>query len=65
VDERGVEVNLARSPLGFGSDFLPNRVVTPGRYVRSAITLDHRPDVSLEFLRPGFGVRGYYERGDG
>jgi hypothetical protein len=65
VDERAVEVHLRRSPIGYGEDFLGNRVVVPGRYVRSAITLDHRPDVALEFLRPGFGARLYYERGDG
>lgn len=65
VDERGVEVNLHRSPFGVGKDFRGNRIVTPGRYVRSALTLDHRPDVALEFLRPGFGARAYYERGDG
>ncbi len=65
VDERDVEVNLHRSPLGVGKDFRENRPVTPGRYVRSVLTFDHRPDVSLEFLRPGFGARAYYERGDG
>lgn len=65
VDERGVEVHLYRSPIGVGDDFLANRVVTPGRYVRSAISLDHRPDVALEFLRTGVGARVYYERGDG
>jgi hypothetical protein len=65
VDERDVEVNLRRSPLGVGEDFRENRPVTPGRYVRSVVTFDHRPDVSLEFLRPGFGARAYYERGDG
>ena len=65
VDERDVDVNLHRSPLGVGEDFRENRPVTPGRYVRSVLTLDHRPDVALEFLRPGFGARVHYERGDG
>ena len=65
VDERDVEVNLRRSPLGVGEDFRENRPVTAGRYVRSVLTFDHRPDVSLEFLRPGFGARAHYERGDG
>ena len=35
------------------------------RYTRSAATFEWRPDVSLEFLRPGVGARLYYERGDG
>jgi hypothetical protein len=65
VDERDVEVNLHRSPIGVGKDFRQNRPVAQGRYVRSALTLEHRPDVSLEFLRPGFGARAYYERGAG
>ncbi len=65
VEDRAVEVNLARSPFGFGEDFLPNRPIREGQYQRSAMTLEYRPDVSLEFLRTGFGARAYYERGDG
>ena len=65
AEDRGASVHLARSPLGIGSDFRPNRIVQDGRYTRSAVTLDVRPDVSLEFLRTGTGVRLYYERGDG
>ena len=63
--DRDVDVHLARSPLGLGRDFRPNRVVRAGEYQRSAVTLEYRPDVALEFLRPGFGARFYYERGDG
>ena len=58
-------MRLDRSPLGIGEDFRPNRAVTPGRYARTALTYEHRPDVALEFLRAGTGMRFYYERGDG
>lgn len=63
--DRGVEVNLARSPFGIGQDFRPNRAVREGTYQRTAVTLEYRPDVSLEFLRTGVNARLYYERGDG
>lgn len=49
----------------FGSDFLPNRAVTSGGYHRTMLTLDLRPDIALEYLRPGLGARLHYERGDG
>lgn len=65
VQDRDVTVNLRRSPLGIGEDFRANRAVTEGDYVKSAMTLEYRPDVALEFLRPGAGMRLYYERGDG
>ncbi|MBL8998658.1 MAG: hypothetical protein JNL44_15200 [Gemmatimonadetes bacterium] len=65
AEDRGAEVHLRRSPIGIGDDFRENRIVREGRYARSAVTLDVRPDVSLEFLRTGAGVRLYYERGDG
>ncbi|MBM3885647.1 MAG: hypothetical protein FJ361_07385 [Gemmatimonadetes bacterium] len=49
----------------FGDDFLPNRAATSGSYRRTMLTLDLRPDISLEYLRPGLGARLHYERGDG
>ena len=49
----------------FGRDFLPNRAVASGAYHRTMLTLDLRPDISLEYLRPGLGARLHYERGDG
>lgn len=42
-----------------------NNSVTPGRYMRSAATIDWRPDVSPEFLRTGVGARLHVERGAG
>lgn len=65
VDDRPVVAALSRGPLGIGEPFFPIRVITPGRYTRTAITYDLRPDVALEFLRAGTGMRLHYERGDG
>lgn len=65
VDDRPVVAALTRGPLGVGEPFFPIRAVTPGRYTRSAITYELRPDVALEFLRAGTGMRLHYERGDG
>lgn len=65
VEDRDVRMNVTRAPLGLGEAFLENRPATPGRYVRSALTWELRPDVALEFLRSGTGMRVSYERGDG
>ncbi len=65
VDDRSALMRLSRSPLGLGRAFLANRAVREGTYTRSTAILEYRPDVSLEFLRSGFGARLSYERGDG
>jgi hypothetical protein len=65
AEDRNAVMRLDRSPLGIGEDFRPNRAITPGQYTRSALTYEYRPDVALEFLRAGTGMRFYYERGDG
>lgn len=65
AEDRAVTASLMGSPLGIGPDFRANRPVRSGRYARTVATLDTRPDVSLEFLRTGAGVRLVYERGDG
>lgn len=65
AQDRDVRVNMTESPVGLGQPFRPNRAVTPGDYARSVITFEWRPDVALEFLRPGMGARLIYERADG
>ena len=65
AEDRAAVAHLTRSPLGIGYDFRANRPVREGRYARTVIMLDTRPDVSLEFLRTGAGARFVYERGDG
>jgi hypothetical protein len=65
AEDRLTEARLDESPIGWGRGFRPNRPVTPGSYLRNVVTYEWRPDVSLEFLRPGFGTRLSYERGDG
>jgi hypothetical protein len=50
----------------FGPDpFRENRWADPGRYVRSALLFEWKPDVAAEFSRPGVGARLLLERGDG
>jgi hypothetical protein len=65
AQDRNVRARLTQSPLGIGEDFRANRLVLPGTYWKSSVTLDWRPDVTLEFLRTGLGLRLHYERGDG
>jgi hypothetical protein len=65
AQDKNVRARLDQSPLGLGADFRENRLVLPGTYWKSALTLDWRPDVTLEFLRTGIGARVHYERGDG
>jgi hypothetical protein len=65
AEDRSTTARLEESPIGWGAAFRENRPVTPGRYARNVLTYEWRPDVSLEFLRPGVGARLSYERGDG
>jgi hypothetical protein len=65
ASDRGASTHVAQGLVRGATPFRQNRGVDEGRYLRSAVTLDLRPDVSAEFLRPGIGGRLYYERGDG
>ena len=60
-----VDRNVKSSPFRSQTPFRENRPVSTGTYRRTMITMDANPDVALEFLRPGFGARLSYERGDG
>jgi hypothetical protein len=64
ADDRLTVEHLAHAPFGRAA-YLANRGVTPGQYLRSAITLQWHPDVSAEFMRTGFGAQFSYLRGDG
>jgi len=65
AQDRDVRVTMQESPIGWGNPFRPNRAIEPGDYARTVLTAEWRPDVALEFLRPGFGTRLIYERADG
>lgn len=65
AQDRDVRPQWAESPLPFGSSFRDNRPATSGDYWRNAVTFEWRPDVALEFLRPGAGTKLSYERADG
>lgn len=50
----------------FGNErFLPNRGIDPGRYVRSAATIELHPGALVSSQWPGVGVSLSYLRGDG
>ena len=64
ADDRNAVVSMAQAPIGRRS-FPANRRVLEGRYARTAVTFEWRPDISGELMRIGYGGRVYYERGDG
>jgi hypothetical protein len=64
ADDRAARVSMARAPFG-REEFRLNRGSMDGRYARTGLTLDWRPDISGELMRTGVGGRAYYERGDG
>ncbi len=65
AQDRDVRAHWSESPLPFGSAFRANRPARSGDYLRNVVTFEWRPDVALEFLRPGVGTKLTYERGDG
>ena len=64
ADDRNAALSMEKGLLG-RKEFRPNRHVMEGRYQRTALTLDWRPDISGEMMRMGYGGRVYYERSDG
>jgi hypothetical protein len=64
ADDRNAHPSMERGLIG-RRRFRDNRRVQEGRYARTALTLDWRPDVNGELMRVGYGGRAYYERGDG
>lgn len=64
VDDHAATNSIHRALIG-RREFLPNRGVLEGRYTRTALTLDWRPDISGEMMRTGYGARLYVERGAG
>ena len=63
--DRPVRARLKRGLFAGDSAFRENRGADGGRYLRAAATIEYRPDVNAEFLRPGVGAALRYERGDG
>ncbi len=63
ADDHAVSNALSQSP--FHTNYLPNRGVDEGNYLRSAFSLGWHSDASAEYLRPGFGAALGYVRGDG
>lgn len=65
AEDRATTAHLSHALIGGRTFARANRAITPGTYQRTLVTLDLRPDVTLEYLRPGLGARMRYERGDG
>ena len=65
ASDRGERTRARYGLFHQDSTFRPNRAVTAGSYLRSAIGIDVHPNVSGEFLEPGIGASFWYERGDG
>jgi hypothetical protein len=63
ADDRVVTNTLSRNP--FRTEYLPNRGIDAGNYLRTAFTLAWRSDANAEYMRPGFGATLGYLRGDG
>lgn len=64
ADDRAVHPHMFRSLIG-RERFRDNRGAMNGRYTRSILTVDWRPDINGEMMRSGYGLRASYERGDG
>jgi hypothetical protein len=64
ADDRPAVAHVTHAPFG-RSEYLANRGVAPGQYVRTAMMLQWNPDASAEFMRPGLGAQLAYIRGDG
>jgi len=63
ADDRAVTNTISKNP--FHTDFLPNRGIDAGNYLRTAFTLVWHSDANAEYLRPGLGATLGYLRGDG
>ena len=64
ADDRATVNTLSRNPLR-AADYLANRGIDAGNYVRTGFTLTLHPGASAEYLQPGFGAALSYLRGDG
>ena len=65
VRDGQVEAHLDRGLIGRKLDFIADRGVREGRYLRSALQLQLNPDLDAAMARVGTSVVLRYERGDG
>ncbi len=64
-DDRPERKRLSRGLFLTGDGFRPNRGVEPGTYGHLVADLELHPNVSGDFVQPGFGARAHYELGAG
>jgi hypothetical protein len=57
---------ISRGIFTTGTGFLPNRGIAPGSYGLASADLELHPNVSGDYVQPGFGAHAHYEaaRGD-
>lgn len=61
VRDRDVAATLTHGPIRRSVFFLPNRHAANGTYALGAFGYEYHPNVSGEFLEPGFGATMYAE----
>jgi hypothetical protein len=64
-DDRAERVRLSRGLFLTGDGFRPNRNIEPGTYAHVVANLELHPNVTGDFVQPGFGARAHYELGAG
>lgn len=63
--DRAEHARLSHGLIPFGNGFLPNRGSVPGSYALGSADLELHPNVSGDYVQPGFGGRLHYEIGEG
>ena len=64
-DDRAERTRLERGFGGGGPPFRPNRGVAEGGYALGTLELELHPNVTGDFVQPGFGATMHYELGRG
>jgi hypothetical protein len=62
--DRAEIARLSRGPLGAGH-FRPNREIDQGDYALGSVDLELHPNVTGDYVAPGFGARLHHEIGEG
>src|SRR5581483_5832304 len=63
--DRAETARLTRGVIPGPSPFRFNRGATEGTYARGTADFEFHPNVSGDFVQPGFGARAHYEIGRG
>ncbi|HEY4132482.1 MAG TPA: hypothetical protein VGM50_17860, partial [Gemmatimonadaceae bacterium] len=64
-DDRPEHARVSRGLFESGDGFLPNRGIEPGSYGLSSADIELHPNVSGDYVQPGYGAHAHYELGRG